>query len=97
MMNNITNIQFTPQTLASEYKALSEEYFPKKVKECENIIRKAYFEGYDHVWITFWWEDGDFDPIIKHFQKNGFDVGAPTGPDEGGETSFVFKWEFTNE
>jgi hypothetical protein len=92
-----TNIQFTPQTLSAEYKAVSDAYFTKKVKECENIIRKAYFEGLDCVWITFWWEEGDFDPIIKHFQKSGFKVGSPTGPSEGGETSFVFKWEFTNE
>ncbi len=96
-MNDIINIPFTPQTLAEEYRSASGTYFLKKVKEIEKKIRKAYFEGREYVWITFWWEDGDYSPIIEHFEKSGFSVDSPTGPPEGGETSFVFKWELNDE
>lgn len=88
---------FTPQTLAEEYKNVSKAYFPIKVREIEDIIRKAYFERKDYVWIIFRWEDGDFDPIIHHFENSGFKVGSATGPEEGGETGFVFSWDLNDE
>ena len=68
-------------------------YFKRKVEEIKEEIRTCARAGETSVWITFDWDEGNYEGVIEYFQKEGVDVGSPTGPDRGEYTSYLFKWE----
>ena len=71
----------------------NESYFNCKVEEIKDDIRARALEGYSSLEVAFFWEDGYYQEIIKYFEAEGLEVGAPSGPNRGEYTSYIFKWE----
>lgn len=87
------DIEFSLLELKSSLDARNKSYSARQIKRIIADIKSAVVADTNYVWVTFFWDDGDYSEIIKFFEDRGVSVGSPTSPWEGGSTSFVFSWD----
>lgn len=93
---NLIATEFSLANLRNYVRSVNKSYFQKMVEQIAQRITKKAIAEEDSVWVTFLWEDGNYDEIIKFFEDRGITVGSPTQPWEGGATSFLFSWNLDN-
>lgn len=68
-------------------------YYTRKVEEIKNQIRQAVASYNSSVWVTFYWDEGNYEKIIEYFVMEGIKVRCPSGSDYGRMyTSYLFEW-----
>jgi len=67
-------------------------YFKNKVEQIKNEIKTKALKGESSLWVRFYWDDGDYSPILEYFSSQGVEAQCPTGPDDGEFTDFLFVW-----
>ena len=86
-------IKFSLSNLRASVLSDNRSYSEKMIERIAQDIKKRAISKEDSLWVTFHWEDGSYEEIINFFEERGVTVGCPTGPWEGGETSFLFSWD----
>lgn len=87
------NFDFSLEKLHATANKHNVSYFEKMVKQISERIEKCVIAEKDSMWVTFIWEDGNESPVIKFFEDRGITFGSPTGPWEGGSTSWLLSWK----
>jgi len=85
MMRN----KVTVENLRKEVGNIQKKYVKRITRELQDRIKSAALSGSRQFWYTFFWSEGDYSDVLESFEAIGIKFGSPTGPDEGGETSFL--------
>lgn len=85
----MTDVNFTVEDIRKEVKNRQKNYAKNIIQEIEELIKSTALRGDDWFYYTFIWDEGDYSEIINKFEALGFKFVSPSGPWEGGSTTFV--------
>ena len=69
------------------------DYFSTEVSKLWKLIEQHCLANHTDFWYDFYWDEGDYSKVIKYFEDQDIIFGCPTGPEDGGYTSFLVNIE----